>query len=89
MNITRVDLYVLDDNAREELGLNEHALAVASLVFNYDLAVHKILLCTGEGGPYILFPKDKVGKGIFYPINNESRQKILNVLLEAYENRED
>lgn len=89
MNITKIDLCVLDDNMREELKLNRHTLAIASIVFEYDIAIHKILLCNGEGGPYLLFPKDKVGKGIVYPINNETRQNILECLLKAYENRED
>ena len=89
MTITRVDILIYNDELRKEKGLNENVLAEASLTLNHDFAIHNIQLLTGEKGPYILFPKDRVGKGIVYPINNETRELVLNTLLKAYENKED
>lgn len=88
MTITRVEIYIYDNKTRKEKGLNENVLADASLTLDHDFAIHNVQLLTGEKGPYILFPKDRVGKGIVYPINNETRELVLNTLLEAYENRD-
>lgn len=89
MTITRVEIYIYDNKTRKEKGLNENVLADASLTLDHDFAIHNVQLLTGEKGPYILFPKDRVGKGIVYPINNETRELVLNTLLEAYERRDD
>ena len=89
MTITRVDIYIYDDETRKERGLNENVLADASLTLDHDFAIHNVQLLTGEKGPYVLFPKDRVGKGVVYPINNETRELVLNTLLEAYENRDN
>ena len=88
MTITRVEIYIYNNKTRKEKGLNENVLADASLTLDHDFAIHNVQLLTGEKGPYILFPKDRVGKGIVYPINNETRELVLNTLLEAYENRD-
>ena len=89
MTITRVDIYIYDDETRKERGLNENVLADASLTLDHDFAIHNVQLLTGEKGPYVLFPKDRAGKGVVYPINNETRELVLNTLLEAYENRDN
>lgn len=89
MTITRLDILIYDDKTRKEKGLNENVLADASITLDHDFAIHNVQLLTGEKGPYVLFPKDKVGKGIIYPINNETREMVLNTLLDAYEHRDD
>ena len=89
MTITRVDILIYDEEIRRKRGLNENALADVAITLDHDFAIHNIQLLTGEKGPYILFPKDKVGKGIAYPINNETREMILNTVLDAYENKGD
>lgn len=88
MTITRVDILIYDEETRKERGLNSNVLADASLTLDHDFAIHNVQLLTGEKGPYVLFPKDKVGKGIVYPINNETRELVLNTLLQAYEDRD-
>lgn len=88
MTITRVDIYIYDNETRKEKGLNENVLAEASLTLDHDFAIHNIQLLTGEKGPYVLFPKDKIGKGVVYPINNETRELVLDTLLSAYEGRD-
>lgn len=88
MIITRVDIFKYDDEARKERGLNEKALAEASITLEYDFTIHDIQLLTGEKGYYILFPKDKVGKGIAYPINDKARILVLNTIIDSYENKD-
>lgn len=87
MIITKVDILIYDNEMRKEKGLNLNVLADASITLDHDFTIHNVQLLTGEKGPYILFPKDRVGKGIVYPINNETRELVLNTLLEAYEDR--
>lgn len=85
INITKVDVYNFNDEDRNKLGLNGNVLARASIMLGFDFAVHNILLLTGEKGYYLLFPKDKVGKGVAYPINNDIREEILNLVVSVYE----
>lgn len=87
MTITKLKLTKFDDKIREARKLNEKVLAEASITLDYDFAIHNVQLLTGEKGYYILFPKDKVGKGIIYPINNEARILFLNAIVQAYENK--
>ena len=89
MTITKVDILIYNDEIRKEKGLNNNVLADATIILDYNFAVHNIQLLTGEKGPYILFPKDKVGKGIIYPINNETRELVLDTLMKAYKDKED
>lgn len=85
MTITKLELTKYDDKTREAKKLNQKVLAEASITLEHDFKMNKIQLLTGEKGYYILFPKDKVGKGIVYPINNEARVLFLNAIVQAYE----
>ena len=63
--------------------------AVASVTFDGEFVVHDIKLIEGEKGLFMAMPSRKTLDGKFrdiaHPIQFESRQKIQNAILEAYE----
>ena len=62
--------------------------AVASITFDNEFAVHDIKVIDSQNGLFIAMPSRKTPNGEFkdiaHPINPETREKIQNAILEAY-----
>ena len=68
--------------------------AVASVTFdnfdimNYEFVIHDIKVIESQNGLFIAMPSKKTPTGEFkdiaHPINPETREKIQNAILEAY-----
>ena len=62
--------------------------AVASITFDNEFAVHDIKVIESQNGLFIAMPSTKTPNGDFkdiaHPINSETREKILNAILEVY-----
>ena len=63
--------------------------AVASVYFDNEFVVHEIKVIEGPNGLFIAMPSRKTPNGEFkdiaHPINADTREKIQNAILEAYE----
>lgn len=81
MTITRVIIEKNEDITKPKL------LATATIHIDYGFAVNDIKLMTGAKGEYLIFPTDKVGRFVAYPIKNESREYILDVVLDEFNNQ--
>lgn len=64
--------------------------ATASVTLDSEFAVHGIKIIAGEASNFISFPSRKMANGeyrdIAHPINAETREKIQDAILEAYNN---
>lgn len=64
--------------------------ATASVTLDNEFAVHGIKIIAGEASNFISFPSRKMANGeyrdIAHPINAETREKIQDAILEAYNN---
>lgn len=64
--------------------------ATASVTLDNEFAVHGIKIIAGEASNFISFPSRKTVNGeyrdIAHPINAETREKIQDAILEAYNN---
>ena len=62
--------------------------AVASVTFDNEFVVHDIKVIESQNGLFIAMPSRKIPNGDFkdiaHPINPETREKILNAILEKY-----
>ena len=62
--------------------------AVASVTFDNEFVVHDIKVIESQNGLFIAMPSRKTPNGEFkdiaHPINSETREKILNAILEVY-----
>ncbi len=67
--------------------------AVASVTFDNEFVIHDIKVIESQNGLFMAMPSKKTPNGEFkdiaHPINKETREKIQNAILEAYENAED
>lgn len=63
--------------------------AVVSITIDDEFVVHDIKVVEGEKGLFIAMPSRKGANGeyrdITHPINSDTRSKIQNIILEAYE----
>lgn len=63
--------------------------AIVSVTFDDEFVVHDIKVIEGKNGLFIAMPSRKTPNGEFkditHPINTETRQKIQDSILEAYE----
>ena len=63
--------------------------AIVSVTFDNEFVVHDIKVIEGQNGLFIAMPirKTPVGefKDIAHPINTDTREKIQNSILKAYE----
>ena len=82
MNITdvRVRLIKKDDSKLK---------AVASVTFDDCFVVHDIKVIEGNEGYFIAMPSRKTGEGeykdVAHPIKTETREEIIKVILNAFE----
>ena len=67
--------------------------AVASITIDDSFVVKGIKIINGKNGPFISMPNQKDGHGdykdIAFPINSETREKIINAIMEEYNKLEN
>ncbi len=67
--------------------------AVVSITIDDEFVVHDIKVIDGEKGLFIAMPSRKASDGeyrdIAHPINSETRQKIQQLILDAYKKAEE
>ena len=67
--------------------------AVASVTFDEEFVVHDIKIIEGINGLFIAMPSRKMSDGDFrdiaHPLLSETRNRIKDAILNAYENIED
>ena len=63
--------------------------AIVSVTFDNEFVVHDIKVIEGQNGLFIAMPSRKSPDGEFkdiaHPINTDTREKIQNSILKAYE----
>lgn len=63
--------------------------AIVSVTFDNEFVFHDIKVIEGQNGLFIAMPSRKTPDGEFkdiaHPINTDTREKIQNSILEAYE----
>lgn len=63
--------------------------AIVSVTFDNEFVVHDIKVIEGQNGLFIAMPSRKTPDGEFkdiaHPINTDTREKIQESILEAYE----
>ena len=82
MNITDVRIRKIDDEGKMK--------AVASVTFDGEFVVHDIKVIDGRNGLFIAMQSKKMGEGDFrdiaHPLTSETRNKIKEAILDAYDN---
>ena len=82
MEITSVTVRKVDKEGSRMRG-------IASVLLDDSFAVHDIRIIEGENGLFIAMPSRKTPDGEFkdiaHPINTDTREKIQNSILKAYE----
>lgn len=67
--------------------------AIVSVTIDDEFVVHDIKVIEGEKGLFIAMPSRRSTDGeyrdIAHPINSTTRQKLQNMVMEAYENATD
>ena len=67
--------------------------AIVSVTFDNEFVVHDIKVIEGQNGLFIAMPSRKTPDGEFkdiaHPINTDTREKIQNSILKAYEEAMD
>ena len=85
MNITDVRIRKVKDEGKMK--------AVASVTFDGEFVVHDIKVIEGKNGLFIAMPSRKMSDGDFrdiaHPLLSETRNRIKDAILDAYENIED
>ena len=85
MNITDVRIRKDGDEGKMK--------AVASVTFDGEFVVHDIKVIEGRNGLFIAMPSRKMSDGDFrdiaHPLLSETRNRIKDAILDAYENIED
>lgn len=63
--------------------------AIVSITFDNEFVIHDIKVIEGENGLFIAMPSRKTSEGeyrdIAHPISQAVREKVQNVILDAYE----
>ena len=81
MNITDVRIRKIASDGKMK--------AIVSVTFDNEFVVHDIKVIEGQNGLFIAMPSRKTPDGEFkdiaHPINTDTREKIQNSILEAYE----
>jgi len=67
--------------------------AVVSVTIDDEIVIHDIKVIEGERGLFIAMPSKKGANGEFrdiaHPINSETRTRLQNLILDAYEKAPD
>lgn len=84
MNITDVRVRKIEKEGKMK--------AVASITLDNEFVVHDIKVIEGDKGLFIAMPSRKSADGeyrdIAHPINTETRKRLQEIVLDAYENAE-
>lgn len=84
LNITDVRVRKISDEGKMK--------AVVSVTFDDEFVVHDIKVIDGQNGLFIAMPSRKMGDGdyrdIAHPLRSETRNRMKDAILEAYENDE-
>ena len=84
MNITDVRIRKVGEEGKMK--------AIASVTFDEEFVVHDIKIIEGVNGLFIAMPSRKMNDGnyrdIAHPLLSETRVRINNAVLNAYENME-
>ena len=85
MNITDVRIRKVGEEGKMK--------AIASVTFDDEFVVHDIKVIDGRTGLFIAMPSRKMSDGDFrdiaHPLLSETRNRIKDAILNAYENIED
>ena len=85
MNITDVRIRKVGEEGKMK--------AIASVTFDDEFVVHDIKVIEGRNGLFIAMPSKKMSDGDFrdiaHPLLSETRNRIKDAILNAYENIED
>ena len=85
MNITDVRIRKVGEEGKMK--------AIASVTFDDEFVVHDITVIEGRNGLFIAMPSRKMSDGDFrdiaHPLLSETRNRIKDAILNAYENIED
>ena len=85
MNVTDIRIKKVYDEGKMK--------AVASVTFDNEFVVHDIKVIDGQNGLFIAMPSRKMSDGDFrdiaHPLLSETRNRIKDAILDAYENIED
>ena len=85
MNITDVRIRKVGEEGKMK--------AIASVTFDDEFVVHDIKVIEGRNGLFIAMPSRKMSDGDFrdiaHPLLSETRNRIKDAILNAYENTED
>ena len=85
MNITDVRIRKVGEEGKMK--------AIASVTFDDEFVVHDIKVIEGRNGLFIAMPSRKMSDGDFrdiaHPLLSETRNRIKDAILDAYENIED
>lgn len=81
MNITDVRI--------RKIAKDGNMKAIVSITFDNEFVIHDIKVIEGENGLFIAMPSRKTAEGeyrdIAHPISQAVREKVQNVILDAYE----
>lgn len=81
MNITDVKVRLVQAE-------NTKLKAVATITIDDCFVIHDIKIIDGTNGPFIAMPSRKTAEGdyrdVAHPINSETRNKIIDSVLNAY-----
>ena len=84
LNITDIRVRKVSDEGKMK--------AVVSVTFADEFVVHDIKVIDGQNGLFIAMPSRKMGDGdyrdIAHPLRSETRNRMKDAILEAYENDE-
>lgn len=84
LNITDVRVRKISDEGKMK--------AVVSVTFDDEFVVHDIKVIDGQNGLFIAMPSRKMGDGdyrdIAHPLSSETRNRMKDAILQAYENDE-
>ena len=81
MNVTDIRIKKVYDEVKMK--------AVASVTFDNEFVVHDIKVIDGQNGLFIAMPSKRMNDGVFrdvaHPLTSETRTKIKDAILAAYE----
>ena len=81
MNVTDIRIKKVYDEGKMK--------AVASVTFDNEFVVHDIKVIDGQNGLFIAMPSKRMNDGVFrdvaHPLTSETRTKIKDAILAAYE----
>lgn len=79
---------ITDIQVRKILTENSKLKAVASITIDDCFAIHDIKIIDGPNGVFVAMPSRKVGDGdykdIAHPTNTETRNEIITLILDKY-----